>query len=251
MISRWREAGGDPDSLPPAIRERLPGVFAASNFVFESATREPGIISGLAASGELDRARTAGETEAGASAVAAGHGDEPAFMDALRRFRRHELVRIAWRDLAGRATLDETLRELSALADASIRAALDFAVRALAPRYGTPRSAAGEAQELVVIGMGKLGGGELNFSSDVDLIFLYPERRRDRRSARGLERGVLHAPRPVPDPAARRAHRRGIRVPRGHAPAAARRTGPARDELRARSRTTCSSTAATGSATPG
>ena len=175
MISRWREAGGDPDSLPPAIRERLPDVFAASNFVFESATREPGIIAGLAASGALDRARTAGETEAGASALAAGHGDEPAFMDALRRFRRHELVRIAWRDLAGRATLDETLRELSALADASIRAALDFAVRALAPRYGTPRSAAGEAQELVVIGMGKLGGGELNFSSDVDLIFLYPE----------------------------------------------------------------------------
>ena len=61
MISRWREAGGDPDSLPPAIRERLPAVFAASHFVFESATREPGIIAGLAASGELDRARTAGE----------------------------------------------------------------------------------------------------------------------------------------------------------------------------------------------
>ena len=53
--------------------------------------------------------------------------------------------------------------------------ALAFANRALEPRYGTPRSPAGEAQELLVIGMGKLGGRELNFSSDVDLVFLFPE----------------------------------------------------------------------------
>ena len=176
LIGRWREAGGDPDSLPPAIRELLPAVFSASNFVLESAAREPGMIAGLVASGVLARARAAGEIEALASALRDAHDDEPAFMDALRRLRRHELVRIAWRDLAGLAALDETLRELSALADGAIRAALDFAVRTLAPRYGTPRCAAGEAQELVVIGMGKLGGGELNFSSDIDLIFLYPER---------------------------------------------------------------------------
>ena len=96
-------------------------------------------------------------------------------MDALRRLRRRELVRIAWRDLAGLAPLDETLRELSALADAAIASALDFAKRSLDARFGTPRSAKGEAQELLVIGMGKLGGGELNFSSDIDLVFLFPE----------------------------------------------------------------------------
>ena len=176
LIGRWREAGGDPDALPAPVRDALPAVFAASDFVLESASREPGLIAGLAASGALGRARAPGEVEAIASGLVAAHDDEPAFMDALRRLRRHELVRIAWRDLAGLATLDETLRELSTLADGAIRAALDFATRALAPRYGTPRSAAGEAQELVVIGMGKLGGGELNFSSDIDLVFLYPER---------------------------------------------------------------------------
>ena len=174
-MDRWREAGGDPDALPAEARAALPVVFAASNFVLESAMREPGLLPGLAGSGALDRARAAGEVGSLTSALAAGHGEEPQFMDALRRLRRYELVRIAWRDLAGLATLEETLHELSSLADGAIRAALAFAAGALAPRYGTPRSVGGDAQELVVVGMGKLGGGELNFSSDVDLVFLYPE----------------------------------------------------------------------------
>ena len=165
---------GEPGALPAAIEAARPGVFAASRFVEDAAQREPGLLAGLADSGVLGRPRAAGEIAALAAGIAAE--DEAGFMDALRRLRRHELVRIAWRDLAGLATLDETLRELSTLADGAIRAALACATRALAPRYGTPRSAAGEAQELVVIGMGKLGGGELNFSSDIDLVFLYPER---------------------------------------------------------------------------
>jgi glutamate-ammonia-ligase adenylyltransferase len=176
LIARWRDAGGDPDALPAPVREALPAVFAASEFVREAAAREPVLIAALATSGALGRARAPGEVEALASGLATSNAGEQGFMDALRRLRRHELVRIAWRDLAGIATLEETLHELSALADGSIRAALAFATRALAPRYGTPRSAAGEAQELVVVGMGKLGGGELNFSSDIDLVFLYPER---------------------------------------------------------------------------
>jgi glutamate-ammonia-ligase adenylyltransferase len=174
-VDRWREAGGDPAALPAEVRAALPAVFAASGFVLESAMREPGMVPGLVGSGALGRARATGEIEALASGLAAAHSEEPKFMDELRRLRRHELVRIAWRDLAGLATLEETLRELSSLADGAIRAALGFAARALAPRYGRPRSQGGGAQELVVIGMGKLGGGELNFSSDVDLILLYPE----------------------------------------------------------------------------
>ncbi len=160
--------------LPAAIEAARPGVFAASRFVEDAAQREPDLLAGFAASGVLARPRAAGEIAALASGIAAA--DEADFMGGLRRLRRHELVRIAWRDLAGLATLDETLRELSTLADGAIRAGLAFAAHSLAPRYGVPRSAAGVAQELVVIGMGKLGGGELNFSSDIDLVFLYPER---------------------------------------------------------------------------
>src|SRR5688572_955479 len=146
LIARWRDAGGDPEALPAPVREALPAVFAASEFVLESASREPGLLAGLAASGVLGRARAPGEIEAIAAGLVAAHGDEPGFMGALRSLRRHEMVRIAWRDLAGLAPLGETLHELSALADGGIRAALDYANRALAPRYGTPRSAAGEAQ---------------------------------------------------------------------------------------------------------
>ena len=149
-------------------------VLAASRFVAEALEREPGLRAALEAEGVLARPRRPGEIAALAGA-ADGSADEPAFMDALRRLRRHELVRIAWRDLTGAAPLPETLAELSALADAAIAAALAFATRTLEPRFGRPRSQDGEAQELVVVGMGKLGGGELNFSSDIDLVFLYPE----------------------------------------------------------------------------
>jgi glutamate-ammonia-ligase adenylyltransferase len=156
--------------IPVAARD---AVFAASRFVAEAAARDPQLLAGLEGSGELERPRAPGEIAALVDGIA--EADEPAFMDALRRLRRRELVRIAWRDLTGAATLPETLAETSALADAAIVAARAFAARALVPRYGTPRSAGGAAQELLVMGMGKLGGGELNFSSDIDLVFLFPE----------------------------------------------------------------------------
>lgn len=175
LIRRWREAGGDPTRLPAARAAELARVFGASEFVAEASVRDPGLIAGLAASGELDRARSSGELGGFAAAVADAGADEVAFMAALRRLRRRELVRIAWRDLAGLAQIDETLLELSSLAEAAIVVALDFARRSLDARFGTPRSAKGEVQELLVVGMGKLGGGELNFSSDIDLVFLFPE----------------------------------------------------------------------------
>ena len=97
-------------------------------------------------------------------------------MAALRQQRQREMVRIAWRDLAGGAPVADILAETSAFADAAIVAAVDFAARELGQTYGKPRSTAGEPQPLIVLGMGKLGGGELNFSSDIDLIFVFPEK---------------------------------------------------------------------------
>jgi glutamate-ammonia-ligase adenylyltransferase len=85
------------------------------------------------------------------------------------------MVRIAWRDLAGWAHLEETLSDSTAFADAAIKVACEFARRPLVARYGEPCSEGGVTQPLVVVGMGKLGGGELNFSSDVDLVLLFPE----------------------------------------------------------------------------
>jgi glutamate-ammonia-ligase adenylyltransferase len=100
---------------------------------------------------------------------------EGAAMTELRRVRNVELARLAWRDLAGAADLDATLADLSLLADCLIESATAAAAALLEPRYGRPRDALGKPLPLLVLGMGKLGGGELNFSSDVDLVFLYPD----------------------------------------------------------------------------
>ncbi len=93
---------------------------------------------------------------------------------ALRRFRRQEMVRIAVRDLAGICDLDDTMTDLSALAAAAIDGALGLLFDRMCTTDGIPEDDAGNCQHLVVIGMGKLGAGELNFSSDVDLIFTFP-----------------------------------------------------------------------------
>lgn len=93
----------------------------------------------------------------------------------LRRFRRLSSVGLILRDLAGIDSVADTLQGASRIAETCIDAALQHVQTQLHSRFGTPRSASGEAQQLVVIAMGKLGGGELNFSSDVDLILAFPE----------------------------------------------------------------------------
>ncbi len=156
------------------ITATLPRVLAASGFLAESFTRRPQLLTALLARGDLTRRLAPGELAARAPALSAAVAEGEA-QSVLRRWRRHELVRIAWRDLAGWADLGETLADLTAFADTAIRTALGYARHGLVARYGEPRSVHGEVQPLVVIGMGKLGGGELNFSSDVDLVLLFPE----------------------------------------------------------------------------
>jgi glutamate-ammonia-ligase adenylyltransferase len=93
----------------------------------------------------------------------------------LRRLRNAAMLHIIWRDLNGRADVAETTRSLTRLADQLIDAAL-FQLHAWAVAVdGEPLSAGGASQRLVVIALGKLGAGELNLSSDVDLIFVYPQ----------------------------------------------------------------------------
>lgn len=99
----------------------------------------------------------------------------PLLQRLLRIFRQREMVRIAWRDLSGRAMLEETMAELSAFADACIDASLSVLYRLHCSVDGIPRTKNGSPQNLAVFGLGKLGGRELNFSSDIDLIFAYPE----------------------------------------------------------------------------
>ena len=98
----------------------------------------------------------------------------------LRRFRHREMVRIIWRDLNRLAEMEQTTADLSRLADACIDQALNWLYREACEKWGVPHSRAGKGraaqpQQLVVLGMGKLGAGELNLSSDIDLIFAFPK----------------------------------------------------------------------------
>jgi [glutamine synthetase] adenylyltransferase / [glutamine synthetase]-adenylyl-L-tyrosine phosphorylase len=156
-----------------AVRESLPLVFAGSDFVAQACARDGMLLAALVERADLQR--TLAPAEFATRAPTLSNLPEAEALSELRRWRRREMVRIAWRDLAGWAELPETLSDLSAFADAAINLAVRYARGSLVTRYGEPRSADGTVQPLVVLAMGKLGGGELNFSSDVDLVLLFPE----------------------------------------------------------------------------
>jgi len=100
--------------------------------------------------------------------------DEAALHRRLRQLRQRVWWVATARDLAGSADLAEVTATYSTLAEVCLAAALDFHHAALAARHGEPRDEHGQPQQMVAVGMGKLGGGELNVSSDIDLIYLYP-----------------------------------------------------------------------------
>jgi glutamate-ammonia-ligase adenylyltransferase len=93
--------------------------------------------------------------------------------DIIRRFRRRETLRIGARDLVGRASVGETTLELANLADVCLQAVFTVALDKLAAQFKLDADARATAGAFSVIGMGKLGGQELNYSSDVDVIFIY------------------------------------------------------------------------------
>ncbi len=154
----------------PVVAASLPGVAACSDFfvaVLERHTDE--LLARLEdqsalhddfLAGRFDLSGCAGESEA---------------MAQLRRVRQVEMARIAWRDLTGSAGIEQSLADLSLLADGAVRASVEFAVAALQQRYRLAVLADGGPAPLLVLGMGKLGGCELNFSSDIDLVLLYPD----------------------------------------------------------------------------
>ena len=102
--------------------------------------------------------------------------DEATLKAALRKLRGRVMLRLIVRDLAGLADLREVMGNASQLAEVTLTFALEHLSAWLESQYGQPLGEeSGTAQDLIVVGMGKLGGGELNVSSDIDLIFAYPE----------------------------------------------------------------------------
>ncbi|MBQ0719916.1 MAG: bifunctional [glutamate--ammonia ligase]-adenylyl-L-tyrosine phosphorylase/[glutamate--ammonia-ligase] adenylyltransferase [Gammaproteobacteria bacterium] len=151
---------------------QLRWVWAGSEFVALSCIQFPELLRSLVESGELLTSRH----DKALPATLLAYESEALLQSGLRKFRRRQMLRIIWRDLTRQADTMETTGDMSWLADVSIKAAIAFLYPMLAERWGTPIGGeSGQRQQLVVLGMGKLGAGELNVSSDIDLIFTYPE----------------------------------------------------------------------------
>ena len=165
-------------SLEPSQLAQLEHVLRCSPFIQQSLAAESGILDYVLEGCDDDFlgdglesrfARLSGSLDERRALETAAFGRE------LRRLRRREMILIAWRDLNGIDDTDATLRSLSKLADFCVAEALAYHQHHLQSRFGQPRGPEGEPIGLVVIGMGKLGGYELNYSSDIDLIFAYAD----------------------------------------------------------------------------
>jgi len=189
---RLRQALDESGVALPADREledQLPRVFAFSDFVADSCIRDPLLLSQLWSGGNLRQPPAAGALREQLKSVLQDTHDIDDLAARLRRFRRRELVRIAWRDLMGSADLAATTSDLSDLAEACLDQALGWLYGRQCAEQGTPTAADGTPMGLVVLALGKLGARELNFSSDIDLIFAFPGEGETRGADRPVEQG--------------------------------------------------------------
>ena len=157
-----------------AVAGQLARVLACSPFVADLARRKPAMLLDLLQGGQLQRSLEEAAFRAELRGMLAAEGAE--LVPVLRHYRQRHMLRIVWRDFCRLADTLETVRDTSLLAEASIAEALEVSQAAQEQRFGVPRGrASGERQQLIVLAMGKLGARELNVSSDIDLIFAYPE----------------------------------------------------------------------------
>jgi len=147
----------------PGLGERVRQVALASDFAVETLRRQPALLEHLAAADPVPL-----------SAPVLDPGLPDSWPTRLRLYRAAASTRLVWRDVLGLDTVEDTLAGSTRLAEDCLRIALAAVEAEFAERHGTVRDEAGAAQRLVVFGLGKLGGGELNFSSDIDLVYAYP-----------------------------------------------------------------------------
>jgi glutamate-ammonia-ligase adenylyltransferase len=149
----------------PAAFELMLLLFDRSEFLAEAAIRDPDLIDDFVAGGRLRQRKMAPEI---LKDLRHGHDDEDQFFW-LRRYHEAELMRLGLRDILGLADFEQNLAELSALADACLQYALEVVMRK--NKIRTP--------PFVVIGLGKLGGGEIDYGSDLDLLLVTDARAKE------------------------------------------------------------------------
>ncbi|MBT5746843.1 MAG: bifunctional [glutamate--ammonia ligase]-adenylyl-L-tyrosine phosphorylase/[glutamate--ammonia-ligase] adenylyltransferase, partial [Gammaproteobacteria bacterium] len=158
------------------VQASIQALFRFSPFIENSCQQDEGLLAWLEKSGRLQSVTDESSYRKLLNARLKKVKNDQQLSIALRQFRRQEMVRIAARDLAGWGDYHSTVAEVSALADVCISETLDLLYRWQCDEEGTPKGEqSGKPQQMIVVAMGKLGARELNFSSDIDLIFAYPE----------------------------------------------------------------------------
>ena len=168
----------------------LSRVWACSQFSANLCLRRPECLQSLIESGDLYRQYDPGAIRQKLRDLLEGVVNTESLNRVLRENRQREMLRIIWRDMNRIAEFQETVTDISALADASIQLAMDFHHTKLCEEIGVPMAMIdGDAceQRMLVLGMGKLGAGELNLSSDIDLIFAYSEGGETRGGSKTLD----------------------------------------------------------------
>lgn len=145
------------------LRERIGRIAVASDFAIETFVRQPALIARLAA----DPHAPAGPPPA------LGEDNRDQWPALLRRHRAAGSARLVWRDVLGLDDVEQTLAGSTRLAEECLCTALQALEAEFARRHGVVRDREGREQRLVVFALGKMGGGELNFSSDIDLVYAY------------------------------------------------------------------------------
>ncbi|MGI9273558.1 MAG: bifunctional [glutamate--ammonia ligase]-adenylyl-L-tyrosine phosphorylase/[glutamate--ammonia-ligase] adenylyltransferase [Endozoicomonas sp.] len=181
--------------------KQLGKTWAGSDFAAQQCLRQPDLVFAL-----HDQPRSLHQSmphlhDKHLSELVGNAENEDELMRELRVYRNREMVRIIWRDLNRLATLEETTADLSAMADACVDKSLTWLYRDSCKNLGTPMGVLdnhnGTAsqqclpQQLVVLGMGKLGANELNLSSDIDLMFTYPCKGETEGGRRALDNQVF------------------------------------------------------------
>ncbi len=152
-------------------------VFSYSRFLSEAVLQTPGWLEDLIAAHDFERVLSAEEFEDRLEAALTAAGPSAPLAYSLALFRRRQLLRIVLRDVLNVGTLPEITEELSSLADAILEVSYRHLRAELERRHGVPQwvdeSGARRECSFAVVALGKLGGQELNYSSDIDLMFLY------------------------------------------------------------------------------
>ncbi|CAH0992842.1 Bifunctional glutamine synthetase adenylyltransferase/adenylyl-removing enzyme [Sinobacterium norvegicum] len=169
------------------LGKQLAMAMVGSEFFIDQCRRNPAMLMTLLQRDLLHRKVNAVELRGSLAKFLAEVEDFDQLCRAIRQFRNRQMCRIIFRDFNRLASMQDTTAELSALADCCIDLSLQWLYQRQCADMGTPVNEAGMPQRMVVVGMGKLGAGELNLSSDIDLIFAFPERGQTRGGKKEID----------------------------------------------------------------